>query len=734
MGVYLATVTNTADVNFSGRLDVQIPALQKTNDASDRSVEKTTYTVRYCSPFAGQTPARDAKGNGGFESTQKAYGFWAVPPDIGTQVLVMFANGNVNEGFWIGCVPDMQINHMVPGLASSEKSIEQAGGGPGGGDAPKRFGSMGISDLPVAEVNRKIAEGALQINTSYEEDNSASLRPVHTHIAETLFAQGLIKDKIRGVTSSSARRETPSQVFGISTPGPIDHKGQFAPVNTDAVNRHGAVGGKFAHSRLGGHSFVMDDGTPSVGGETPIENELVRFRTRKGAQVLLHDSENMVYIINSTGTAWVELSEDGKIDMYADESFSVHTIGDFNLRAERDINIEAARNINMKATGQNKNDEEEGGVNELMNSLVDTTTGRIHMDAKEDIEMIAELDIKAKAGVDIEMFATKDVALKSEENMIFESQDNMQLQSRKNFTLYVQNFAEIEIGHPAEEPPEDSTGVGTLQLRVKNNFNTFVGSDSNSYVGQDNILEVVRNNKVFAKVDHLVNTDGEIHFNTSGKVAEGVVGPNIVVANVVGDKGERVPSDVVVQLDTFENLITPDPVDPAETPGIKRQSIMKRVPTAEPYAEHENVRKVVNEAGEVEEDLSGIVATDRELTDERFGAADDGVGGGAGPMGGTGGPGAGTTVGQGGLGGATGVGGIGPVGSQGPLGAIKGAAGSVSSAVSSATSVLSVSPGGFISDAQKKDGGLLRREVKRAGGGQFSSSGSASAYNKFSRK
>ncbi|HAI38900.1 MAG TPA: hypothetical protein DCM40_12655, partial [Maribacter sp.] len=125
MGVYLATVTNTADVNFSGRLDVQIPALQKTDDASDRSVEKTTYTVRYCSPFAGQTPARDANSNGGFESTQKAYGFWAVPPDIGTQVLVMFANGNVNEGFWIGCVPDMQINHMVPGLASSEKSIEQ---------------------------------------------------------------------------------------------------------------------------------------------------------------------------------------------------------------------------------------------------------------------------------------------------------------------------------------------------------------------------------------------------------------------------------------------------------------------------------------------------------------------------------------------------------------------------------------------------------------------------------
>jgi len=61
MGVYLATVASSADVNRSGRLDVQIPALQTVNDQSDRSIDKTTYTVRYCSPFAGQTPARDAK-------------------------------------------------------------------------------------------------------------------------------------------------------------------------------------------------------------------------------------------------------------------------------------------------------------------------------------------------------------------------------------------------------------------------------------------------------------------------------------------------------------------------------------------------------------------------------------------------------------------------------------------------------------------------------------------------
>ena len=587
MGVYIGTVMNSADVNRSGRLDVSIPALQTHKDAPDRSVTDITYTVRYCSPFAGQTPVRDARGtnSGDFHATQKSYGFWAVPPDIGTQVLVMFANGNVNEGFWIGCVPDMQINHMVPGLASSPRSIEEGGGGPGGGDAQKRFGGLGIEDLPVAEPNRKITDDAVGINTDYATDNSAKYRPVHTPLAESLLAQGLIKDKIRGITSSSARRETPSQVFGISTPGPIDFEGQFAAPNTDSVNRHGKIGEKFAHSRLGGHSFVMDDGTPSIEGKTPIENELIRFRTRKGAQVLLHDSENTVYIINSTGTAWVELSEDGKIDMYADESFSVHTIGDFNLRAERDINIEAARNINMKATGQNTTDQ-------FINSNEDLVTGRIHIDANEDIEMLAQ----------------KDVAVKSEEQMIFEAQKNMRLQTRDDFSLYAQNFAEIEVGSASAS---DSSGTGTLQLRVKNNFNTFIGNDSKSYVGNDNVLEVANDNKIFAANDHLVNTASEIHFNTSGKVVSGVVGANIVVENVVGDEGERVQ-----QLSTFENVIVPESIDKT-VKEIKRQSIMKRVPTAEPYAEHENKRKVVFN-NIVSVDKSGILFTDRELTDERF--------------------------------------------------------------------------------------------------------------------
>jgi hypothetical protein len=124
-------------------------------------------------------------------------------------------------------------------------------------------------------------------------------------------------------------------------------------------------------SRLGGSTFVMDDGDdkflrkkpasegPPVyasveqketdGIETIPHNELIRLRTRTGHQILLHNSEDLIYIGNSKGTTWIELTSNGKIDIFAEDSISIHTKNDLNILADRDINLEAVRNINLKA-------------------------------------------------------------------------------------------------------------------------------------------------------------------------------------------------------------------------------------------------------------------------------------------------------------------------------------------------------------------------------------------------
>jgi hypothetical protein len=220
--------------------------------------------------------------------------------------------------------------------------------------------------IPVGEYNKKTEKGNGRDPTRYN-------KPYNKDFTQSLEIQGLIRDENRGTTSSSARREVPSSVFGISTPGPID-KRQGAPKGL--VGEAGLKHSKFVN-RLGGSSFVMDDGDdtllrvthPSAGpptyanveagqlfGQSTIpHNEVMRFRTRTGHQILMHNSEDFIYIANSRGTAWVELTSDGKIDVYGLDSISIHSDADINLTADRDVNIEGGRNVNMRASGRYDN-------------------------------------------------------------------------------------------------------------------------------------------------------------------------------------------------------------------------------------------------------------------------------------------------------------------------------------------------------------------------------------------
>jgi putative chitinase len=318
-GPFLAEVTNLLDPTYMGSLEV---AIIKGIPNSVMS-QGETYIVRYLNPFYGVTSSRfEGNNSGDFNDVQKSYGMWMVPPDVGTTVMVIFIDGDPNQGYWMGCVQDMFQNHMVPGIAASKQTIL----------TPEQERKYGTTYLPVAEYNKSTQR--LE-NTNVERIG----KPVHP-FADRLLAQGLLLDTVRGVTSSSARREVPSSVFGISTPGPVD---------TSINAKRGEIGYdrkiRIPVSRLGGSTFVMDDG--DVNGQ----NELVRIRTRTGHQILMHNSHDLIYIANSKGTAWVELTSNGKIDIYARDSVSIHTEQDFNFRADRDVNIEAGRNINMNAYG-----------------------------------------------------------------------------------------------------------------------------------------------------------------------------------------------------------------------------------------------------------------------------------------------------------------------------------------------------------------------------------------------
>lgn len=289
-GIYMAEVISTKDISRTGRLEVFVPAL-----AQDKETKTGYFYAVWSSPFAGSTnPTKFGKEVEKPEQTISSYGMWMVPPDIGNFVLIAFGDGNMKYPIVISCLYADKFNHMVPGMP-----------------AGKNF-QVNSSPMPTMEKNKK----------SKELLNNDATRPIQHTISEAIVKQGLMYDPIRGVTTSGARRESPSEVFGFLTPGPRDPKN--------------------FNYRLGGHSFVMDDN---------MDSRNIRIRTAQGNQILLDDNEGMIYFINKSGKVWMEFSENGAMQLYAENGIHLRTKGDFNLRADKNVNIEAGQDVNIKAAG-----------------------------------------------------------------------------------------------------------------------------------------------------------------------------------------------------------------------------------------------------------------------------------------------------------------------------------------------------------------------------------------------
>tara|TARA_R110002153_G_scaffold52931_1_gene148019 strand:+ start:2275 stop:3933 length:1659 start_codon:yes stop_codon:yes gene_type:complete len=337
-GPFVAIVRGHLDAEYMGTLQVE---LLKTSQAGNLTNEPGQMaTVSYLSPFYGVTPYSGTSDNDGFDHSQKSYGMWMVPPDIGSQVLVIFAEGNKSRGYWIGCIQESFMNFMVPGNASTKYNKDDQ-----------------TKILPVAEYNKRNEKGT-------GNDPTQFLKPVNTDAVAQLTKAGLLTDQIRGTTTSSARREVPSMVFGLSTPGPLDRRPGKPKVKIGADNAQTEI----PASRLTGSSFVMDDGDPSMfrkgpAATTPSEyasiadggdptlpmNELVRLKTRTGHQILLHNTEDLIYISHGSGGSYIEMTASGKIDIYAADSISIHSEQDLNFKADRHINLEAGENVNIKS-------------------------------------------------------------------------------------------------------------------------------------------------------------------------------------------------------------------------------------------------------------------------------------------------------------------------------------------------------------------------------------------------
>jgi len=327
-GPVIGIVKNNVDPSRSGRLQVYVEQF----GGEDETDESLWRTVNYIPPFYGVTPGGGANGEtaGTFTGNQQSYGMWFTPPDLGTQVICFFVAGDPNQGYYIGCVPQPAINHMLPAIGASRRFDLQNG--------PQDSYFAGASQLPVTEINNE--------NQEIAEDPRFfdKVKPVHSYLAGIMMQQGLIKDITRGPITSNAQRESPSAVFGISTPGQAIYQGGLNERDIKGQLERGQLKPQDVQviARRGGHTIVLDDG------DLEGRDNLVRIRTAKGHQITMSDDGDCFYIIHANGQTWLEFGKQGTVDVFSTNSVNIRTQGTINLHADKDINMYAGGSFNVK--------------------------------------------------------------------------------------------------------------------------------------------------------------------------------------------------------------------------------------------------------------------------------------------------------------------------------------------------------------------------------------------------
>ena len=350
--MYIGEVMDVTDVEVLHRVSVYIPELGgkrfKENisgiglkSAPSKEDSRNWITCQTISPLLASTSRADTgKDSESYMATQKSYGLFLPIPDIHVTVVVGFPGGDISQGIILGTIPDDNKTFTIPGIPWTRKTNEK-------GTEPE--------DCPGGERNWR------------HVDDVETHRPAHDPMTRHLETQGLLLDGIRGTSTSGSHRAYPypTKAYGLTTPAQ--------------------------------HHFIMDDGYTKLSpkeasgprphwnpkpGFVGQHNCLVRLRTAGGAQILLHDTEKLIYVITPDGKTWLEMSdgkpgETGKIDVYSSGDISFNAEESINLRAGDKVSIEAQNEVRVKSKG-------EDGIK------VEAILGSIDIRAKENYNVSAD--------------------------------------------------------------------------------------------------------------------------------------------------------------------------------------------------------------------------------------------------------------------------------------------------------------------------------------------------------
>ena len=221
-----------------------------------------------------------------------------VPDKTGITVLVFFADiDSTKDAYWFAI--DNPVVDIVAGGPLGNPQVDGSG-----------IGEGAYADVSVMKDFTKVTDTEVD---GAELPNSA--------FNKILADQGTLSDEHRGPTTTSSYRDAAYETV-----------------------QHAKVMG---FKTSGGSSVSIDDG--SIADDGTIHAEQIKITTSSGAAITCDGGNDFIYIVNSTGSGWVEIGAGGEVMVYAEGSLNMRTQKDFNLRADKNINMEAGEDINIRS-------------------------------------------------------------------------------------------------------------------------------------------------------------------------------------------------------------------------------------------------------------------------------------------------------------------------------------------------------------------------------------------------
>jgi len=351
------SVVSTADPDQMGRVRAWVPAL----DGENFDIDQIPW-ADYASPFMGFTVDYPAGAGTVKNSSHAAYGFWAIPK-VGATVLVFCMNGNPASRCYFASTVRLHRNRSLPAGRNADGSNKA---GPWG-DAGDGKGNLN----PIQPAYDNLRQ---QFQNQLTKSEAITRGAYERQVAQA-------KDDKDGLEGYAANPADPSyldpQTYCLVTPGR--------------------------------HALILQDDP---------HHARLRLKTAEGAQIILDDANERIYISTPAGNTWFEMDKDGHVNIYGAQSYSVRAGKDINFFADGNINLEAGKGINMKAdTADIRMTTQTKFQVKANDSIVMSACGIFDIDSEKALKITAAQSIDVNAGQGLNATASSSMNLKAGDSL-----------------------------------------------------------------------------------------------------------------------------------------------------------------------------------------------------------------------------------------------------------------------------------------------------------------------------